>query len=311
MEREENKRLSRSTHKPHPEKEGSEDLLRLLAELRDSINDLKKDNKELKKETKNEITLLRKEISKREETWTKEVEEMKRFRIENSKEIKSIREQLQEYDEVQKGERDKNEKFQEDLKKEVNVINKKLKTKEEQWTNMQEKIDENISKLERKMEEKIRNIDKQMKIIEENDQKRNRIERRNNIIIKCREIEENKSDLTKTMKTIMTKMGIEIEHSPPSYIGKDWKERGIARLKLRTLDEKIRIMRSKFKLKGYDCYIEDDMTKREREIQAEIRVKAKIERRNGNEVKIGFQKIQINGEWISYSKENEESISKN
>ena len=57
------------------------------------------------------------------------------------------------------------------------------------------------------------------------------------------------------------------------------------------------ILQNKNKLKGKEIYIENDLTKQEREIQAAIRQKAKEERNKGNEVKIGYLKLRINGKW--------------
>jgi hypothetical protein len=50
---------------------------------------------------------------------------------------------------------------------------------------------------------------------------------------------------------------------------------------------------------GQDCYINDDMMKQEREIQATIRKHAREEKENGNAVKVGYQKIMINNQWES------------
>ena len=60
-------------------------------------------------------------------------------------------------------------------------------------------------------------------------------------------------------------------------------------------------MRNKRKLTGRECYIEDDMTKQEREIQAAIRKRAREERVKCHEVKVGYQKIQINGKWENWT----------
>ncbi|KAJ4427157.1 hypothetical protein ANN_24773 [Periplaneta americana] len=61
----------------------------------------------------------------------------------------------------------------------------------------------------------------------------------------------------------------------------------------------MKIMRNERKLQGKDCYIED-MSRKEREIQAAIRRGAKEEREKGHEVKLGYQKIQINGKWENW-----------
>jgi hypothetical protein len=48
-------------------------------------------------------------------------------------------------------------------------------------------------------------------------------------------------------------------------------------------------------LAGRECFIENDMTRKERQIQAGIRRRASEERDKGHRVKIVYQIIQING----------------
>jgi len=52
-------------------------------------------------------------------------------------------------------------------------------------------------------------------------------------------------------------------------------------------------MRKKKELKER-IFIDDDLTKKEREIQNHLREKAKEERRKGNRAKIGYAKIWVN-----------------
>ncbi|KAK9758999.1 hypothetical protein QE152_g331 [Popillia japonica] len=67
-------------------------------------------------------------------------------------------------------------------------------------------------------------------------------------------------------------------------------------IELTSIEDKIKIMKNKSKLKEYTeekVYINDDMTKEEREIQEKIRRKAKEERMKGKTVKIGFQNKEV------------------
>ena len=56
-------------------------------------------------------------------------------------------------------------------------------------------------------------------------------------------------------------------------------------------------------LKEQRIYINNDMSKVEREIQAVIRKKAKEQKEKGMQVKIGFQKMVVNGVLWRWSKE--------
>lgn len=52
-------------------------------------------------------------------------------------------------------------------------------------------------------------------------------------------------------------------------------------------------------------YIDDDLTRREREIQERLRRMAREEKEKGKEVKIGYKKISVNGKWFKWNeKEN-------
>lgn len=74
--------------------------------------------------------------------------------------------------------------------------------------------------------------------------------------------------------------------------------------------EKIMKVKNKLKhLKSPRVFINDDMSREEREIQGKIRKKAKEEKADGKSVKIGFQKIIINGEEWVWNK-NEENFMK-
>lgn len=55
-------------------------------------------------------------------------------------------------------------------------------------------------------------------------------------------------------------------------------------------------MSNKHKLKGTKIYIDNDMTLKERIIQAEIRKIAREEIGKGHKIKVGYRKITIEGE---------------
>jgi len=57
------------------------------------------------------------------------------------------------------------------------------------------------------------------------------------------------------------------------------------------MDEKRMIMEKKNKLKGTTIYVDDDLTKNERERQSAMRVWAKSEREKGMSVKVGIGRV--------------------
>jgi hypothetical protein len=57
-------------------------------------------------------------------------------------------------------------------------------------------------------------------------------------------------------------------------------------------------------------FIDDDLTNEERKTQKKLREVTREERDRGKRVKIGYRKIEINGEWSIWD-EREEKLKKN
>lgn len=58
-------------------------------------------------------------------------------------------------------------------------------------------------------------------------------------------------------------------------------------------------MKMKKKLYGKQLFIDHDLTHEERDVQAKIRTRAKEEKANGNQVKVGYKKMVVNGtKWV-------------
>lgn len=81
---------------------------------------------------------------------------------------------------------------------------------------------------------------------------------------------------------------------------------------LASAEDKSEIMKNKFKLKNvgpHAIYINDDLTKKEKEKQKQIREMALKEKREGKMVKIGYNKITVDGEEWRWNR-NEEKLDK-
>ena len=61
--------------------------------------------------------------------------------------------------------------------------------------------------------------------------------------------------------------------------------------------DKKKVLEAKIRLKGSQIYIDDDLTREEREVQVALRNKAKEERKKGNVVWVGYRKMRIQDEW--------------
>lgn len=133
--------------------------------------------------------------------------------------------------------------------------------------------------------------------------------RRNNIVIQGFNTEsQDENNLKKTVEEFL-KINLQTEANIKN-IQKLSHQVCLAEFNNRTDKEKVMRAKNKLKyLKSTRVFINDDMSKEEREIQGKIRKKAKEEKESGKNVKIGFQKIIINGEEWRWNK-NEEHFEK-
>lgn len=129
--------------------------------------------------------------------------------------------------------------------------------------------------------------------------------RKNNILISGVKIKDKtKGEITETMKNLLTEhVDVNADITKVSKINDN-----MCIIELEEFETKLEILRKKAKvrhLRENRIFITADLTKKEREIQKIIRDRAKLERQNGNTVKVGYQNIIINGqEWKWSKKEN-------
>ncbi|PSN31766.1 hypothetical protein C0J52_26339, partial [Blattella germanica] len=77
-------------------------------------------------------------------------------------------------------------------------------------------------------------------------------------------------------------------------------------VKMRDFEEKLEVLRNKNKLRGIECYIDNDMTKEERSIQAALRRRAKEEAEKGHTVRAKRDNAKKTGTGGGKSKQPEE-----
>ena len=141
----------------------------------------------------------------------------------------------------------------------------------ELWNNEKQDMREEIQKLKRQLEQM------------------DRTTRRNNIIMKGGNLDMNNL-LQSAQKLIREKLDIEPKIKQIETVGRS---ENIFKMEIDSLQNKIVIMRNKHKLKGQGIYIEDDLSKTERNIQYEIRRAAKEERERGKTVKVAYRKMIV------------------
>ncbi|KAK9719828.1 hypothetical protein QE152_g22478 [Popillia japonica] len=106
-----------------------------------------------------------------------------------------------------------------------------------------------------------------------------------------------------TKRIIKQYIGVEVKIKSAAKIGHK-----TCLLELEDQGDKEEILRNKFKLKNVRnerIYINDELTRNEREQQRQMRKIAKQERGKGNTVKIGYRKQTINGEIWRWNRDKE------
>jgi len=131
-------------------------------------------------------------------------------------------------------------------------------------------------------------------------EKKDREDRKNNIVIKGMTFKEYGQRLrVEIEKFIEEKIKVKAEVVYARKIGKG----NTIVVKLGSLEQKIDIMKNKSKLGTTDIYIENDRTIKEREIQRKIVAVAKGEKDKNKEtdIKISHWKLRINGIWYKWN----------
>ncbi|KAK4876400.1 hypothetical protein RN001_012822 [Aquatica leii] len=85
------------------------------------------------------------------------------------------------------------------------------------------------------------------------------------------------------------------------WIGKQEPKMVIAKLK--NFEQKMEVIKNKYKLGGKNIYIDSDLTYEEQKTQSIIRKIAKEEKNKGNSIKVSYKKLEINGEKYIWNEE--------
>ena len=150
------------------------------------------------------------------------------------------------------------------------------------------------------IKEKMKNVEGRLRRLEKEQVK-------NNIIISGLEIkEEDGAGLKHGLEHFIERtIGVKVQIKEAREIGTK-----ICKAELDSAYEKEMVMKNKNKLKQLQdrIYINNEMTKEEREAQKKIKQIAEEERKKGKNTKIGFQKVTIDGTEWKWNREQEELI---
>jgi len=223
------KKSNKVTRSPEGKK-GGEDVREILREMgkemREGLRGVKQEIREMAREQrealKEEINRVKEELRRREERWNKEKEDLqeKIDRMEREMEVLKIEGKV-------KG-------------REGEGGEEKKKDDTREWEMEREEWKERVKRLERRVERKERG------------------ERRNNIIVKG--IREGERDM-KGLERVWKKLGVEVRvESIKEIRGGGGSRGGMWLVRVGSEEERRRIIQSKWKLKGEEIRIEEDLT---------------------------------------------------
>lgn len=191
---------------------------------------------------------------------------------------------------------------------EIRDLKKDLKEKEVKWANEKAELVKKIGDLENKvgqLEIKADNTDSaqieaKLRRVERVLEMQERKEKMNNIVIKGAKIG-NENIKLQVEQLLESKLGVGNCVTWAATRGNN--ENKIIVAGIENFERKKEILKNKHKLRGSNIFIDWDLTRAEREVQNKIVSMAREERSKGKEVKIGFQKIRVNGIWKGWEQE--------
>jgi hypothetical protein len=196
------------------------------------------------------------------------------------------------------------------MREEIKTLRKELAAMREENGELRKElvtVREEMRRREEKGQVEKADWTKRMKMIEEKMEQREKKERKNNVIITG--IGAKSGNIERGMEEWLEReLGVKVNVKEEFKINKD----KMMLAKIESWEQKKNILLNKSKLKEKEderMYIDDDLTQEERETQKKLRELVREERNRGKRVKIGYRKIQINGEWFRWD-EREEKLKK-
>lgn len=189
-------------------------------------------------------------------------------------------------------------KMLESLTTEVKELRKEQKEFRDELKEIR-KENEVIKNENLELKAKIKKVEERLERIEKD-------KRRNNIVLQGLKLETEDRNTLKERVENFLKTALKVEINTTSVRKLNDK---MCIVELENGNDKQKIMKRKAKLreiKDHEIYINDDLSKMEREIQRKIRNVAKTERARGKRVKIGFQKVVIDDVIWKWEKEKQQ-----
>lgn len=218
----------------------------------------------------------------------KDHEELKDMIASLSKEVKEGRKEMEAMRTRLEGWKEDLRIEREQWKEEIRALRKEMGEKEVKWESEKEAMNTKMEGMEQRMEQQERR------------------ERRSNVVIRGLGGGETGTCLKEKVATwIKTEMGVEVVIREAHRTGR---ERDCIIAKMESVEDKIRTMKEKGKLKGQKIYVDDDLTIEERGVQKQIRDKAREQKATGKEVRVRYRKLLINGKTFKWDEKRRELI---
>lgn len=199
----------------------------------------------------------------------------------------------------------------EELTKMISTVIGEIRVIREENAEWKKDIKELKEEMARK-DKKIEYLENKVEYLEKRMERKELQEIRNNIVIKGLQV--NEEDRKKEVENFLTtNLEVDVTLKDIKVIGKDKK---IIIATTNTWEEKKQIMLQKNKLKEREntakIYIDYEKTEQERKIQKHIQEVANEYKKEGKEIKIGYQKVRIDGKmWFWDKKTNKLTDEKN
>lgn len=201
-------------------------------------------------------------------------------------------------EEMKKQLMDLKEKWEEErskMKRKMEAMEKRLECLVDKWRRGEEGEKEPLRVEEREEGQRgTGEVTKKLRDLEVKLDKREREERRNNVIIKGLMIGER--EVKEVVETLWREMEVKGEFRGVKRVGGlDREGRGMALVEMESWESKRKVIEAKRKLRGRRERIDNDLTKEERRAKWKIEREADKERERGKRVNVGYMRMWVDG----------------
>lgn len=192
--------------------------------------------------------------------------------------------------------------WQEERKRERESWEEERRREREKWEKEkkmeQERREKEWDKERRNWEEEKKEIQDRVRELERKEEMRARKERRNNIVIRGVRWQERNIE-AEAEQFLKNELKVEVMVRKARKVGERGQE-SVTVVEIGEWEKKKEIMEKKKNLsKG--VYIDDDLTREEREVQKKLRDRAREEKGRGKRVRVGYRKIRIEDKWYRWN----------